>query len=165
MTRLASLTIALIALAATVIAPPHISAWSEPTSTNKQNSKLPKSGLLAVSSISGATSSTTGETFGGDTLFDPELPPLSGSIYRKDERTVFFSVTNNSTDRYSVNVDVLQKDQAGRTLKFSSYSHTLKAHESLQERALADRNASRFELFLRSYRNLSAEQRARQEQR
>jgi len=127
--------------------------------------KLPKSGLLSVLSVSGASSSVTGETFGGDTLFDPTLPPITGSVSRKDSRTWSFSVTNNSPDRYSVNVDLVQRDGAGRTVKNTSYSHLLKPGQTEQQAAQAERTCSRVELYLRSYRNLSEEKRAREEQR
>jgi hypothetical protein len=120
--------------------------------------KLPKSGLLATSSISGASSTILGDTFGGEELFDKELPPLTGSISRKDDATWSFSVSNNSNDRYSLNVDLIQKNESGSTVKFGSYSYSLRPGQTERQTAQAGSNASRAELHLRSYRNLTPSQ-------
>lgn len=121
----------------------------------KPERKLPKSGLLSVSSVSGASSSVTGDLFGGDDLFGGERAPITGSVSRSGESNWNFSVSNNSTDRYSINVDLIQKNELGSTVKFSSYSYTLRPGQSDGGSAQAGLNASKAELHLRSYRNLS----------
>jgi hypothetical protein len=124
---------------------------------------LPKSGLLAVSSVSGAGTSVTGEVFGGEDIFSGELPPIAGSVYRHGESKWRFSVINNSQDRYSVNVDLIQKSESGATVKFGSYSYTLGPGQSDGDDVSVGVGARRVELNLRSYRNLTARQEDRKE--
>jgi hypothetical protein len=131
------------------------SSLAESGKTTTPDRKLAKSGLLATSSISGASSTIIGDTFGGEELFAEDLPPITGSISRKDDATWSFSVSNNSEDRYSINVDLIQKNETGSTVKFGSYSYSLRPGQSEHQTAQAGSNASRAELHLRSYRNLT----------
>lgn len=126
-----------------------------------ERKRLPKSGLLAVSSISGAGTSVVGDVFGGEDIFGNELPPISGLVSRHGESAWNFSVMNNSKDRYSVNLDLVQKDETGSTVKFSSYSYTLRPGQSDGEEVAAGLGARRAELTLRSYRNLTEQEDAR----
>lgn len=121
----------------------------------KQKKPLPKSGLLAVSSISGAGTSVVGDVFGGEDIFGTEAPPISGSVSRRGESSWRFSVINNSQDRYSVNVDLAQKNETGAVVKFGSYSYTLRPGQSDGEEVAAGVGARRAELMLRNYRNLT----------
>jgi hypothetical protein len=130
-----------------------VSADAEKAASEKK--KLPKSGLLAVSSVSGAGTSVVSDVFGGEDIFGTELPPIAGSISRRGESSWRFSVINNSKDRYSVNVDLVQKNENGSTVKFGSYSYTLRPGQSDGEEVAAGVGARRAELTLRSYRNLS----------
>jgi hypothetical protein len=134
-----------------------LSAFAESSTTATPDRKLPKSGLLATSSISGAGSTIIGDTFGGEELFARDLPPITGSISRKDDATWSFSVSNNSEDRYSINVDLIQKSETGSTVKFGSYSYSLRPGQSERQTVQAGSNVSRAELHLRSYRNLTAQ--------
>jgi len=126
-----------------------------------ERKRLPKSGMLAVSSISGAGTSVVGDVFGGEDIFGKELPPISGSVSRYGESGWRFSVMNNSKDRYSVNLDLVQKNETGSTVKFSSYSYTLRPGQSYGEEVAAGLSARRAELTLRSYRNLTEQEEAR----
>ncbi len=129
-------------------------AEDEKTATKKKS--LPKSGLLAVSSISGAGNRIVGDVFGGEDIFGDEAPPIAGSVSRHGESGWRFSVINNSKDRYSVNVDLVQRDESGSTVKFGSYSYTLNPGQSDGEAGVAaGLGARRAELNLRSYRNLN----------
>jgi hypothetical protein len=121
----------------------------------KKEKKLPKSGLLAVSSIAGAGRSITGDLFGGEDIFGDTLPPITGSLSRASEEKWRFSVSNNTQDTYSVNLDLIQKDESDRTVKFSSYSYTLKPGQQESDSATAGTSAMKAELHLRSYRNLT----------
>ena len=73
-------------------------------------------------------------------------------------------VFNNSKDQYSVNLDVIQSDVSGATVKSDSYSYNLKPGRSEQRAVSAGIGARDAALNLRSYRNLSAERRKREEQ-
>jgi hypothetical protein len=135
---------------------------ADPAQGTSSPRKLAKSGLLATSAISGASSTILGDTFGGEELFAKDLPPLTGSVSRKDDATWTIGVSNNSQDRYTVNVDLVQKNESGSTVKFSSYSYSLRPGQSEHQDARAGTNASRAELHLRSYRNLTEEQKQRE---
>jgi hypothetical protein len=130
--------------------------FAEDAMTTTKKRVLPKSGLLAVSSISGAGNRIVGDVFGGEDIFGDQPPPIAGSVSRHGESAWRFSVINNSKDRYSINVDLIQKDETGSTVKFGSYSYTLNPGQSDGEEGIAaGLGARRAELNLRSYRNLT----------
>jgi hypothetical protein len=132
-----------------------LTAYAEDAKTSEQQKKLPKSGLLAVASVSGAGSRIVGEIFGEEDIFSKDLPSISGSVSRHGASSWRFSVTNNSKERYSVSVDLIQRNETGATVKFSSYSYTLSPGHSDGEEVQSGLNARRAELNLRSYRNLT----------
>jgi hypothetical protein len=131
-------------------------AWA--ADGDKKSAQLPHSGLhtglLAVSSVSGASTSITGDVIGGEDIFGETKPPLSGSIARRGEYWRF-SVSNNSEERYTVNVDVIQKNDTLSRVAYASYSYTLKPGQSDGQEVRAALGAMRAELHLRSYRNLT----------
>ncbi|MEY4700687.1 MAG: hypothetical protein RL326_874 [Pseudomonadota bacterium] len=118
-------------------------------------SKLPKSGLLAVSSLSGAGNTVTTDAFGGEDFTGADVAPITGSVSRVGESSWVCKVFNNSKDEYSINVDLKQQDLNGSQVKFGSYSFRLKPGASDQITAEAGLNARRAELWLRSYKNLT----------
>ena len=117
--------------------------------------KLPKSGLLAVSSLSGAGNTITSDAFGGEDFTGANVAPITGSVSRVGESSWVCKVFNNSSDEYSINVDLKQLDLDGHQVKFGSYSFRLKPGASDQITVEAGLNARRAELWLRSYRNLT----------
>ncbi len=120
------------------------------------NPKLPKSGLLAVSSLSGAGNTITSDAFGGEDFTGANVAPITGSVSRVGESSWVCKVFNNSSDEYSINVDLKQLDLDGSQVKFGSYSFRLKPGASDQITVDSGLNARRAELWLRSYKNLSA---------
>lgn len=130
-------------------------AGAQSESTPSKERPLPKSGLLAVSSVSGAGTSVVGDVFGNQDIFGTELAPIAGSVSRRGDAAWSFSVINNSSDTYSVNVDLVQKNEVGTRVKFSSYSYTLRPSQREGEDVAAGTGARRAELSLRSYRNLT----------
>ncbi len=130
-------------------------ALAQSAAAPAKNQPLPKSGLLAVSAISGAGTSVVGDVFGNQDIFGTELAPIAGSVSRRSDASWSFSVINNSSDSYSVNVDLVQKNESGTTVKFSSYSYTLHPGKSAGEEVATGTGARRAELSLRSYRNLT----------
>jgi len=133
-----------------------VCAYAEDLKRIEPSKKLPKSGLLAVASVSGAGSRIVGEIFGEEDIFSKELPVISGSVSRHGDSAWRFSVTNNSKERYSVSVDLIQRNENGTTVKFSSYSYTLNPGHSDGEEVQSGLNARRAELNLRSYRSLTS---------
>jgi hypothetical protein len=155
-------TLQALALAlAMVLGSAHRLVLAQSDSAQVKKKALPKSGLLAVSSISGAGTSVVSDVFDNGDIFGTELPPIAGSVSRNGDSTWSFSVINNSTDRYSVNVDLVQKSESGATVKFGSYSYTLHPGQRDGEEVAAGVGARRAELNLRSYRNLTAMEVAR----
>jgi hypothetical protein len=150
---------------ALVVAFPHPLVLAQSAAQQAKKKPLPKSGLLAVSSISGAGTSVVGDVFGNQDIFGTELPPIAGSVSRRGDSTWSFSVINNSTDRYSVNVDLVQKNETGAAVKFSSYSYTLRPGQRDGEEVAAGLGARRAELTLRSYRNLTEIETAKKKSR
>ncbi len=118
-------------------------------------SKLPKSGLLAVSSLSGAGNTVTTDAFGGEDFTGADVAPITGSVSRVGESSWVCKVFNNSKDEYSINVDLKQHDLNGSQVKFGSYSFRLKPSASDQITVESGFNARRAELWLRSYKNLT----------
>lgn len=116
--------------------------------------KLPKSGLLAVSSQSGAGRTVTTDAFGGEDFSGATVAPITGSVSRVGESWIC-KVFNHSSDEYSVNVDLKQLDLSGSQVKFSSYSFRLRPGASDQIASETGLNARRAELWLRSYKNVS----------
>lgn len=136
----------------------HAGAYAD----EKAAKPLPKSGLLAVSSVSGASTSVTGDLFGGEDIFGEVKAPITGSISRRGEDTWRFSVSNNSQDRYSVNIDVVQKNDSLSRVAFASYSYTLSPGQTSGQDVRAALGAMRAELHLRSYRNLTTKPKPRE---
>lgn len=152
-----SLCVAIASLAAVL-------SWPAVASEEGEKQKpraLPKSGLLAMSSVSGAGSSIVSDVFGGEDIFGQQLPAISGSVSRQGDSSWSFEVRNNSEDRYSVNVDFRQKNAAGSTVSFGSYSYSLRPGERNGQTVSAGVGARSAELMLRSYRNLTQEQEQR----
>jgi|GEM_PF-4826107 len=130
---------------------------------DKKPKKLPKSGLLASTAVSGAASTSVGDTFGGEDLTGGDPAPITGSLSRLNERTWNFFVTNNSSDTYSFSVDLKQKTETGSVLATSSYSFQLRPKASDSRQVQSVLRATGADLVLRTYRNLTEERAARQD--
>jgi hypothetical protein len=117
--------------------------------------KLPKNGLLAVSSLSGAGNTITSDAFGGEDFTGANVAPITGSVSRVGDSSWICKVFNNSSDEYSINVDLKQLDLNGGQVKFGSYSFRLKPGASDQITVESGLNARRAELWLRSYKNVT----------
>ena len=146
----------------TIIAVVFISLGSLAHADEAKPKKLPKSGLLASTSISGAGNTIVTDTFGGEDLTGTDIAPITGSVSRLNEKTWSLKVFNNSDDTYSFSVDLIQKNDAGSVLSNSSYSFQLRARSSDSRQVQSVLNASGADLVLRTYRNLSAERAARE---
>jgi hypothetical protein len=105
------------------------------------------------------------DSFGGEDLSGEHKAPITGSVARSDASHWTIKVCNNNKDSYLVNVDLIQRNESGTTVKFVSYSYRLKPGQSEEEIVPMGLNARSAQLVLRSYRNLSEEQRKREEKR
>jgi hypothetical protein len=117
--------------------------------------RLSNGGLLAVSSLSGAGNTITSDAFGGEDFTGANVAPITGSVSRAGESAWVCKVFNNSSDEYSINVDLKQLDLGGSQVKFGSYSFRLKPGASDKVTVESGLNARRAELWLRSYKNLT----------
>ncbi len=121
--------------------------------------RLPRSGNLSTSLKAGSAMSTVPEPFGGDDISGDKLPPITGSVSRTGRDTWTMKVFNNTKDEYSVDLDVIQVNPRGATVKTDSFSYRLKPGESEQEKVSTGIGAMDAELNLRSWKNLSAQRR------
>lgn len=141
-----------IALSLVVIA----LAIGSATADDKKPKPLPKSGLLASTSITGAGNTVVTDTFGGEDLTGTDIAPITGSVSRKDEENWSFRVMNNSQDTYSFSVSLKQRDENGNVVKYGSFSFQLRGGQSDSRDVQVGFNASGADLTLDSYRNVSA---------
>jgi hypothetical protein len=121
--------------------------------------KLPKSGLLASTSITGASNTVVTDAFGGEDLTGTDVAPITGSVSRKGSENFTFRVFNNTKDTYSFSVSLRQRDDNGSVVKYGSFSFSLKGGESDSRDVQRGFNASGADLTLDSYKNLSAQRR------
>ncbi len=132
------------------------------TADDKQPKKLPKSGLLASTAITGAGNTVVTDTFGGEDLTGSDIAPITGSVSRKDEENWTFRVMNNSQDTYSFSVSLRQRDENGSVVKYGSFSFQLRAGQTDSRDVQVGFNASAADLTLDSYRNITAQRAAEQ---
>ena len=122
---------------------------------------LPTSGNLSTSIKSGAAEAENPQPFGGEDVSGDIVAPITGSVSRLSRDTWIMKVFNNTKDEYSVDVDVIQLNTSGSTVKTDSFSYRLKPGESEEESISTGLGARDAELNLRRWRNLSAERRQR----
>lgn len=103
---------------------------------SKKERELPKSGVLSGTNTLHGGGSTVEGSWGGDVL-SQESPPVSGSISR-DGRSWVMRVFNNSEDKYSVDVEVVQQDKSGKKLKSDYYSLSLAPGEKTERKLSAN---------------------------
>jgi hypothetical protein len=121
--------------------------------------KLPKSGLLASTSVTGAGNTVVTDAFGGEDLTGTDVAPITGSVSRKGSENFTFRVFNNTKDTYSFSVSLRQRDDNGSVVKYGSFSFQLKGGESDSRDVQRGFNASGADLTLDSYKNVSAQRR------
>jgi len=123
--------------------------------------ELPRSGTLSATGMGGGEESVSlPGSWGFDPAeaFDTEKSPITGSVFRGDGQDWKVNVVNNSDDRYSANLEVIQYDASRRSIKRDSFGVTLSGHEKSQRTFRARTNAATAELKLSSWKNLSPKQ-------
>jgi len=131
----------------------------------EKDEKLPRSGLLSSASVGGYASKTVGEVWGGVDDRGEELAPVSGSVSRLSPREWVVRLTNNSEDTYAVSVELSMFNERGSRIKGDSFSYTLKPGQQTSRPVNGTPEVSEAQLYLRSWRNLSAEKRKREKAR
>ena len=126
--------------------------------------KLPKSGNLSTSLKSGAASAEVPEPFGGEDISGEKEAPITGSVSRTSRDAWTVKVFNNTKDEYSVDLDVIQVNMSGATVKTDSFSYRLKPGQSEEEKVSTGIGARDAELNLRNWKNLSKQKRLREQQ-
>lgn len=120
--------------------------------------ELPRSGTLSATGAGGGdeTVSLPGSWgFDPAEAFNAEKSPITGSVFRGDGQDWKVNVVNNSDDRYSANLEVIQYDASRRSVKRDSFGVTLSGHEKSHRSFRARTNAATAELKLTSWKNLS----------
>jgi len=120
-----------------------------------EEDELPGSGTLSVSGVGGFEGKTVDGVWGGLDGKGDQKAPISGSVSRAGRDKWVMRLFNNSEDKYSVNVEVVQQDEAGKSIKKDRYSYTLSAGESKERSINARANTEQCQLNLTSWKNLS----------
>lgn len=121
----------------------------------EKEKELPKSGSLSVSSSGGGPGVSAPGGWGDSDGLGAGGAPISGSVSRINPSTWQLFVQNSSDDTYSVNLEVIQKDDRGSRVKVDSFSYNLKPHAQQRRSVSAASSAATGELNLRNWRNVS----------
>lgn len=123
--------------------------------------KLPKTGSLSSSYTTGQAANFAEQPFGFDELNREQESPITGSVSRLDKNGLHLKVFNNSQeDTYSVDVEVLQRDDNRTVLKRDYFSYTLPPQGSKTQSVFAAPNVKGADLNLLKWKNLTAKKRA-----
>ena len=135
-------------------------AYSLPAAAQLTDPKrLPPSGNLSTSLKSGSASAQVPQPFGGQDISGEQLAPITGSVSRTSRDNWTMRVFNNTKDLYSVDLDVIQVNMQGATVKSDSYSYRLHPGESREETISVGIGARDAALNLRHWHNLSEQER------
>jgi len=140
-----------IVIAASV---PGVRVEAQPAGKKKQ---LPSSGSLSTSISTGAVDRKIPDVWGG--VDSKDEAPIAGSVSRLNPSTWQMKVFNNSSDTYSANLGVVQRNSRGSVVKTDSFSYTLRPNQSESRTIPAGLNATEAALDLRSFKNLSQKKR------
>lgn len=126
------------------------------TAQVRKDKDLPKSGSLSSTRMTGQVSNAVPEPFG---VVDPsgkEISPITGSVSRINNDTWEMKVLNNSkSETYSVDVEVIQRDDGGRVVKKDAYTYNLQPESSNGRRVMSGLNVRQAELNLVKYKNVT----------
>lgn len=120
---------------------------------DKKKKELPKSGTLASSTTTGYTSRNFDMAWGTES--GQERAPLSGSVSRTSQSDWVAKIFNNSEDKYSASILVVQFDGRATRLKSDSFSVLLKPGEHSERVIKAAPGSVDAQVNLESWRNLT----------
>jgi len=127
--------------------------------------ELPKRGTLSATFQGGDEGIAVPSPWGAEEsdMFTDGTTPVSGSVSRGMSGNEWVArLFNNSQDRFSVDVEVVQYNDRRQNVKSDSFSTTLQPGQRVERTFQARSNSHQAELNLRSWRNLSQEQRDRE---
>lgn len=130
-----------------------------------QNRINPVPGVLATTSTSGANTRAVQGEFGGKGLFTGESQSILASLSKQGEEHWNVTLKNTTEDRFTLFLDLRQKDSSNRALSTASFSVELKPKATERRTFMRVSGASGAELFLRRYRNKTEESEARTKRR
>jgi hypothetical protein len=151
---LTGVSVALSIVIAASVPGVRVEAEAEPAGKKKQ---LPSSGSLSTSISTGAVDRKIPDVWGG--VDSKDEAPIAGSVSRLNPSTWQMKVFNNSSDTYSANLGVVQRNSRGSVVKTDSFSYTLRPNQSESRTISAGLNATEAALDLRSFKNLSQKKR------
>lgn len=122
----------------------------------EKKDKLPRSGNLASTLTRGGEDVAVDGPWGDNDISGREPPPISGSISRIAQRTWLMKVFNNTKDRYSVDLEVVQFNQRGTRLRGDYFSYTLDGGQSIERKVMASSNVTECQVNLRNWRKYEA---------
>ena len=123
---------------------------------------LPRSGSLAGTLTSGRDSKAVPMPWGDTDISGKKKPPISASISRLNATRWILKVFNNSEDRYSIDLEVVQFGQGSRRLSSNHYSYFLKPQQSAERQVSTTSLVTNCEVNLSSWRNPDAEKRQKE---
>lgn len=118
----------------------------------EQKKELPRSGSLASTMTSGQEDVAVSQPWGDDDISGKNPPPISGSISRLNQRKWLMKVFNNTKDRYSVDVEVVQFNEKGTRLRSDYFSYTLDGNQSVEREVSSALKVTECQVNLRDWR-------------
>lgn len=122
------------------------------SSAEKEEQDLPRSGSLASTMTSGQEDVVVDQPWGDDDITGKNPPPISGSISRLNQRKWLMKVFNNTKDRYSVDVEVVQFNERGSRLRSDYFSYTLDGNQSVEREVPSAMNVTECQVNLRDWK-------------
>ncbi len=131
------------------------SGFADNHQAHSKKKELPKSGSLSMSGSFGGGKVVMEPAWGSDTDSSADAgAPISGSVARLNERNWEARIINNSKKSYAVDLEMLQYDQKGSTVKRDSFSYTLKPGQTQARTVSASLNSTAAELKLSKWKSL-----------
>jgi hypothetical protein len=119
--------------------------------------KLPRTGSLSSSFVTGRSVTTAPEPFGFDELNRYEESPITGSVSRVRPGQWQLKVFNNSEkDTYAVDVEVFQLNDGLAVVKRDFFSYTIPAKGSKTQDIAEASGVKGAEMNLTRWRNLTS---------
>jgi len=133
-----------------------------PTLAPPTPTPLPQKGVLSRSATENYNTKLVDAPWGGGGD-SAGTPPIAGSVSRKSEREWVAKLFNNSDDAYSVSVEVIQMDKAGKRERLDSFSTRLSAKGAYERSLTATERTADAQLNLVRWKNLSAKPASKEE--
>lgn len=132
-------------------------AWAQTVS----DKKLPKTGSLSSTFVTGSSVNVAPEPFGSDNPMGDEQSPITGSVSRVKPGEWQLKVFNNSKDdTYAVDVEVSQFNESFTSVKRDYFSYTIPPQGSKVQSISEGLGVKGAQLNLSKWRNLTSKKKA-----